>query len=188
MPSPTTALTSGDVSFTALEASTSKLWNEWLRNVFSGASHALTTLDGSSVSLAFPQVADVAFQQAALKQPLDGLGFGVVLISEPRTMHRRVSVAGARQQLRMTWRFYIRAKIAQAAGVGENSESLCRKAADCFTAIMSVEANHAALHDKGIHNIRAQHPSMIPTAEYSTRVTNVSATVLIQSGVATTPS
>lgn len=188
MPNPATdTLNSGDVVFTALEASTSKLWNEFVRAWFSGATHVLTTLDGANVSLAFPQVADVAFQQSAIKQPLEGLGFGIVMISDPKTMHRRVSVAGARQQLRITWRFYIRAKVSQAAATGENSESLCRRASDCFTALMAVEKCHAPLRAKGISNIRAQPGMMVPTAEHTTRVTNVSATVLIQSGVATTP-
>lgn len=172
------------------EASAHKLIREWLAGWFDGDSHVVRTVDNASQSIAFPQAQQIAFQQAALTQPLDGFGIGVVLVSQANLMHRRMSKgeSGRQTQLRVAWRFYSRASVKKADASGHNSESLCRLGSDRLLALLSLEANHIPLKEKGIFHIRPSTPVLIPSADITTRAMNVSATVILETGKSlTTP-
>lgn len=177
-------LSSGPLSVLEFEASAHKLWHEWLTGWFSGTSHVIRTTDGGNQSIGFPLAAQIAFQQAALTQPLDGFGIGVVLVSEAKLMHRfmRRGETSKQTQLRLTWRFYCRASVKSSGAEGHNSESLCRLGSDRLLALLSMEHNHLPLRAKGIFHVRPQTPVLVPSADITTRAMNVSATCILEVG------
>lgn len=179
-------LSSGALSVLEFEASAHKLWHEWLTGWFSGSSHVIRTVDGANQSVAFPLAAQIAFQQAALTQPLDGFGIGVVLVSAGKLMHRfmRRGTTSRQTQQRMTWRFYARASVKSSSAGGHNSDSLSRLGSDRLLALLSLEHNHLPLKAKGIFHIRTETPTLVPSAEFATRVMNVSATCILEAGKA----
>lgn len=183
-------LESGSLSVLEFEASAHKLIREWLAGWFDGDTHVVRTVDNTAQAILFPEAKQIAFQQAALTQPLDGFGIGVVLVSPANLMHRRMSKgeSGRQTQIRLTWRFYSRASVKQAGANGHNSESLCRLGSDRLLALLSLENNHLPLKEKGIFHIRTTTPVLIPSADINTRAMNVSATCILETGKAlTTP-
>lgn len=181
---PSTGSLDAEMSLLTFEESSSKLWNQWLKAWFNGSAKVFRTVGGSNQSVTFPS-ASVVFQQQAISQPLDGLNIGVVLLTQPRVMHRRMTRLGAKwTQFRCSWQFYIRAKVNSTTGAGENSESLARKGSDLLFALLTIEENHEPLRVKGMTNIRAEPARLIVSPEYSMRAIAVNATISLQSGYA----
>ena len=183
MPDPWTpedgdALVAPPVTFYAIESAPMKIWHEWLTGWFNGEEHTLCTVDGEEQTVVFPEVQNIAIQNAIVGQELGGLGFGIIQVAQPTVMHRVVTKATRNIQLRLQWRFYIRAKVATRAVAGENSESLCRKASELLYALILLEENHRPLVSKGFHNIRANPAQLLPSQPmWATRTMMVSATV-----------
>lgn len=171
------------MSLLTFEESAHKLWHEFLLGWFSGSSHVLRQVDAVNQSVTFPSVPSdaIQFQQAALKQELNGLGIGIILVASPRVMHQRMFRGSQRKQFRVAWMFYIRAKVNQTAAGGRNSESLCRQCSDLLFALLTIQANHGPLHDAGIANIRTEPARLVTSTDYSMRTMSVSATVIVQS-------
>lgn len=186
MPEPWTpedgnTLVAPPVTFYAIESAPVKIWHEWLSGWFNGEEHTLCTVDGTPQSTVFPQVQNIAIQNAIVGQELGGLGFGIVQLTQPTTMHRVLTGATKNIQLRLGWRFFIRAKVATRAVAGENSESLCRKASELLWALILMEENHGPLKAKGFHNVRAQPAQLVTVSEWATRTMIVNATVIVGS-------
>ena len=169
------------VTFYAIESAPMKLWHEWLSGWFNGEEHTLCTVDGMAQSTVFPQVQSIAIQNAAVGQELGGLGFGIVQLTQPTTMHRTMTGGTRNIQLRLGWRFYIRAKVATRTVGGENSESLSRKASELLWALLLMEENHGPLKAKGLHNIKSQPAALLTSSEWATRTMIVNATVMVGS-------
>lgn len=178
-------LTSAAISFLDFEASAHKLWFEFLSGWFDGGEHVIRIENSVDQQVEFPLAQQIGFQQAALKQPLDGFGLGVVLVTEARMMHRylRKGTTSRQTQYRCQWRFYSRASVKnKAQQAGENSESLCRLGADRLFALLSLEHNHLPLRDKGIYNIRVGTPTLVPGSDHNVRALNVQATLILETG------
>jgi hypothetical protein len=169
------------VTFYAIESAPVKIWHEWLSGWFNGEEHTLCTVDGVDQTVVFPEASQIAVNNAVLSQPIDGLGIGIFQMAQPVTMHRVLTRATKNIQLRLSWRFYIRAKVNKRSAGGENSESLCRKAAELFWALILMEENHGPIKAKGLFNVRAQPTQILSAAEWATRTTVVSATVIVGS-------
>jgi hypothetical protein len=169
------------VTFYAIESAPVKIWHEWITGWFNGEEHTLCTVGGTEQSVVFPEVQQVAINNTVLQQPVNGLAIGILQMAQPVVMHRVLTRATRNIQMRMAWRFYIRAKVATRSAGGENSESLCRKASELFWALMVMEENHTPLKNKGLFNVRAQPTQLLSASEWATRTTVVSATVIVGS-------
>lgn len=178
--SPESGSISASMSLLTFEESAHKILQEWISGWFSGSSHVIRQVDSADQTVAFP-AASIAFQQAALVQELNGLGFGIVLVAPPRVMHQRMFRGSVRKQFRVSWMIYVRAKVNQTSAAGKNSEYLCRQGADLLFALLTIEKNHAPLKAAGITNLRTEPAQLVTSTDYAMRRMMLSATVIVQS-------
>jgi hypothetical protein len=167
------------VSVDYLEENAMRLWHEFLRGWFNGASHVIGLDDaGAETSRTFPLAADLKFQQMKLKQPLAGLGIQVLQISAGNTRRMRMPGTGLLGCYNQTlWRFQLRAALKNDSG-GRTGIYLVRQAADLLYNLLVLDRLTAPLHAKGIHHIDPQPPVLIANAMYAMRAINCRATLI----------
>lgn len=144
-------LTQPEVSAAASEASAEMLWHEWLAQYFDGGSHVV-----GGAMLLFPS-AVIAFGQASLGQPLDGLGLTVVRETEGERAFLSEGVNESENeefvQVLFLWRSSVRAPVMSGANAG-NAAELCRRGADRLRALLEDPARTIELAKKGIMDVR----------------------------------
>jgi len=176
------SLTSGPLSSAALEETSMRMWHEFLTGYFDGGSHVVGTdaETEAEIEMVFPS-ASLGFQQAKMKQPLDGLGIQIVSLNEGKTrrFHRAGSVWCHNKTV---WKFLLRAEVKNPAD-GRGAESLVRKGADLLYALLLIEPLAWPLHENGMHNVRPQPPVMVGSPQYHMRSMNVSATLIFPASI-----
>ena len=177
-------LNSPRVDANAIEASVMTLWQEFLAGHFDGQPHDL----GATSGVVFPRV-DLAFQQSALAEPLDGApsaGLALTVVWS-ETLQRRVSrwesLSGARQevvQAPAAFNFWVRA-------TGANSRREAKRVADLLHGLLNNSYETRVLAQKGMQCVTALTPRAIQDSDYCLRLVSVTARLryVILSQVAT---
>lgn len=158
---------SGALDSNALEETSCKLWLEFLKGYFDGAYHGL---------IAYP-IAQIAFQQRAFTQEIEGVGIRIVGNVPGGTKPRRFGDGEWTLDNPASWTFLIVAKVTKPRTDGQNSDSLCRITSDLLYALTTKFERLTPLNRVGVQKIRAKPPVLAQSADYAARKMMVSATL-----------
>ena len=165
-------LTKPSVDANALEASVMALWQEFLAGHFDGQPHAI----GATNGVVFP-LAELAFQQSALAQPLDTIpapGLAITVVWS-ETLRKRSSrwenIGGARQEIAQeptAFNFWVRA-------TGPNARRDGKTVADLLYGLLNNSYETRVLAQKGMQCVGALTPRAIQDSDYCLRLLTVTA-------------
>jgi hypothetical protein len=162
-----------------VELSSFDIWDEFIAGWFNGAAHVV---NDAPTSVTFP-VITVGFQQALVPPTLEGVHLNATMIRKHRSNRKPWGGADSNYE-DITWKFWLRSKVV--AKNPQKASGQVMLAADKLFLVLNTAVLIRVLTEKGITNVRSDHPRMISDTTHAMRTLDVSAKLLYRSDYVTT--
>jgi hypothetical protein len=150
-----------------LEETCSKLWFEFLRGYFDGATHYNND---------YPLIKDLVYQTNPTKQELNGAAIHLVTNAVGKHCIRRDGAGTNAFSTQVKWTFVVKAKLPS----GPDSDFLARQISDLLFGLLSRRDLLMPLNRAGIGTIRSSPPALQVSAEYRARKIMVSGMIRVR--------